>query len=235
LRFRVNGNGGGGRAELYLYDQIGAGFFGGIASKDVVETLNAFAARDVHNVDVRINSPGGEVFEGFGIYNALLRYPGVVTTYIDGAAWSIASVIAMAGQRVVAADNAEFMIHNPAALLFGDAEDFRRIAVTLDATKDSLITAYQRHTNAGRDRLSAWMDAETWFTAADAADAGFVDSVEAALPIAACYPASVMKFKSIPKRVQDKYAFAPARPLRDARVVEFRRVTAQVDKFRKAV
>lgn len=197
--------------------------------------MNELAARAVPDVDVRINSPGGEVFEGVAIFNALARYPGHVTAYIDGAAWSIASVIAMGAARIHAADNAQIMIHNPAAFLFGGADDFRRIATTLDNTKESLITAYQRHTSAGRERLSNWMDAETWFTAADARDAGFIDQVDAALPIAACAAPASMHFKSMPKWVQDKLAMMPARPRRDARAVAYQRVSEQISGFRKAV
>lgn len=189
--------------ELYLYESIGPGLFGGISSKDVTEQLAAWAAAGAPSVSVRINSPGGEVFEGLAIFNAMTRYPGPLTTYIDGAAWSIASVIAMAGQEVVMAANAQFMVHDPAAVLYGTAEDFRRIAGTLDATKDSLITAYQRQTNAGRDRLSEWMANETWFDAAEAAAAGFVTRIEESLPVAAyCPPA--MRYRNMPKWVQDR-------------------------------
>lgn len=196
----IRGQGGGPR-ELYLYDVIGSSFFGGISSKDVVEQLSALVASGSPDLAVRINSPGGEVFEGLAIYNALIRYRARVDVYIDGAAWSIASVIAMAGETVTMASNAQFMIHDPAAFVFGVSDELRKVANLLDENKESVITAYQRHTNAGRERLANWMTEETWFSAQEAQAAGFVEEIEEALPVAAWCPPS-MRFHNMPAGVQ---------------------------------
>jgi ATP-dependent Clp protease protease subunit len=218
-----------------LYDVIGEGFFGGISAKSVVDALNDWSAAGVTDLAVRINSPGGEVFQGFAIYNALTRYPGTITTHIDGAAWSIASVIAMAGKEVWMADNAQFMIHDPAALAFGGSDDLRKIADRLDATKESLITAYQRQTNTGRECLADWMTEETWFGATEAYDAGFVTHIDEALPIAAYYCPTAMKFRNMPGSVQRKVVTMPTQADAQARLVALWRTRKEIEKFRKAV
>jgi len=223
-----------GPPEIYLYQSIGSGLFGGISAEDVVKTVSAHAQAGAPDLSIRINSPGGEVFEGLSIYNALTRYPGRVTTYIDGAAWSIASVIAMGGTSVHMAQNAQIMIHDPAALYFGVAEDFRQLANQLDQTKESLITAYQRQTRAGRTRLSDWMSAETWFTAAEAEREGLVTVIDEPLPIAACAPA-FMKFKNMPAWVHSQVAKGRIRPLLEARAVGLKQMQERSKEILKRV
>jgi ATP-dependent protease ClpP protease subunit len=209
---------------IYLYDAIGGSGLlwddAGETAKTVAQRLDGIRAAD--EVAVRINSPGGDVFQGLGIYNALLRAPVPVTAYIDGMAWSIASVIAMAARRIVLAANASFMIHNPAAVIFGEAEELRKLADVLDETKESLIDAYQRHSAAGRKRLADWMDAETWFTATEAVEAGFGEQVEEALPIAAGFPAG-MKFRNMPAWLRVSAAKRPRADARRAQASAMRR------------
>jgi ATP-dependent Clp protease protease subunit len=218
---------------LYLYEAIGADWFGdGITAANIVPWLGNL--QGVAALDVRINSAGGDVFDGLAIFNALRRLSeqGVtVTTYIDGMAWSIASVIAMAGDVVHIASNAQYMIHNPAAIAYADADELRKLADTLDATKDSLIDAYQLHTAAGKQKLSDWMDAETWFTATQTVDAGFADTVDEALPIAACYPRN-MRFRNMPKWVKPA---AAARPHYERRIAAVRERQRNFIERRRAV
>ena len=187
--------------DLYLYEDIGNSLFGGISSKQVVNDLAAFGRID--QLNVRINSAGGDVSEGLAIYNALRRYPANVTTYIDSAAWSIASIIAMAGSEVVMSDNAQLMIHDPRAMVFATADELRTIADTLDNSKDAMITAYQQHAKVSRRQLADWMDAETWFTAAEAKDAGFITRIESGLQMAAHY-APWQKFQNMPAWVKQR-------------------------------
>lgn len=231
---RANGNGNGnGRTEtLYLYDVIGGGGFfddgDDLSANTIVQWLGSLSG--VSQLDVRINSPGGDVFDGFAIYNALVRFPANKAVYIDGMAWSIAGVIAMAGDTVAIASNAVFMIHDPAALLYGTADELRTTADLLDQTKDSLIDAYQRHSNAGREKLGNWMTDETWFSAQETLDNGFATSVEEALPIAACYPRGAMKFKNIPTWVERRAVLDKTRPNVDRRAA---RLQAMNPKFPK--
>jgi ATP-dependent Clp protease, protease subunit len=211
------------RIEIYIYEPIGPAdwFSDGIAAADLVPFLGSL--KNVDQIDVRLNSGGGDVFDGLAIYNALVRNPAQVNVFIDGMAWSIASVIAMAGDTVSIASNAQFMIHNPAAFTFAESNELRKLADTLDATKDSLIDAYQRHTSAGKQKLSDWMDAETWFTAAQTVDAGFADSLEKALPVAACVPRG-MNIRNMPTWVKPK----PPRPNYERNAAAVRTMQMQV-------
>src|SRR5690606_25494897 len=126
------------RAEILIYDEIGADPWTGtgIGADDFVRELRAIKAP---RIDVRINSVGGSVFEGNAIYNALARHPAHVDVYIDGIAASIASVIAMAGDKIYIAANAHVMIHNPHGVVWGEAGDMRRMADTLDKIRGSLV------------------------------------------------------------------------------------------------
>jgi ATP-dependent Clp protease protease subunit len=171
------------RAEVWIYEEIGENFWGeGLSAKKFVNELNAL---DVSAIDLHINSPGGSVFDGQAIYNALRRHKAEVTTYIDGLAASIASVVALAGDRVVMPSNAMMMIHNPWGMAIGYAGDMRSMADTLDKVRETILNVYDEHSTKTRDELSAAMDAETELTAADALDYGFIDEVGGALRIAA--------------------------------------------------
>lgn len=162
-------------AEILIYDEIGKSFWGdGVAADQFVKDLAKVTAK---KITVRINSAGGQVFEGLAIYNALKRHDAKVVTEIDSLAASIASVIALAGEEVRMADNAFFMIHNPHGVAFGNAQEMRDMAELLDKVGGSLASVYVSHTGADEAQVLAWMDAETWFTAEEAKEAGFVHAI----------------------------------------------------------
>lgn len=170
-------------AEVFIYDDIGEGWFTeGVTAKKFVEELKGITAPQI---DLHLNSPGGSVFDGVAIYNALKRHPATVTTYVDGLAASIASVIALAGEKVVMASNALFMIHNPWGAVQGTAEEMRKMADVLDKVRDTLVGTYVDKTGMAEADVVAAMDAETWYTASEALDAGFVDTVGVELAVAA--------------------------------------------------
>ncbi len=129
------------------------------------------------DVTVWINSPGGDVFAASMIYTALMEHKGHVTVKVEGLAASAASVIAMAGERVLMAPTAFLMIHNPMSLAMGNAEDMRHEAEVLDEVADGLLTAYQIKTNLSRNKLRQMMDDETWMSARTAIDLGFADAM----------------------------------------------------------
>lgn len=184
-------------AELFIYNDIGRDFFGdGISADYLVKELAKIKAKVL---DVRINSNGGSVFEGLAIYNALARYAGKVVTHVDGIAASIASVIALAGQEVRIAKNAFVMIHNPHGVAFGNAADMRTMAETLDTVAGSLLGIYREKTGKSKADVQAWMDAETWFNASAAKDAGLVDTVTQDSAIAASFDLS--SFRHVPPDV----------------------------------
>ena len=124
-----------------------------------------------------INSPGGDCIAASQIYTLLMDYPDDVTVKIDGIAASAASVIAMAGTKVLMAPTALMMIHNPATITMGDHEDMKRAIEMLDEVKESIINAYEIKTGVSRIKLSHLMDAETWMNANKAIELGFADDV----------------------------------------------------------
>ena len=158
-------------AEILIYDEIG---YWGVTADDFVRELRSL---DAKNITLRLNSPGGDVFDGLAIYNALRSHPATIVTQIDGIAASMASVIAMAGDTVTAYDASFLMIHNPWGFVIGDYNDMRKMAAALEKTAGVLAHAYASKTGKSDDAMAALMDAETWFTAAEAAEIGLVDTV----------------------------------------------------------
>ncbi|MEW5729875.1 MAG: head maturation protease, ClpP-related [Pseudomonadota bacterium] len=170
----------GGGAEILIYDEIG---LWGIKAADFVADLKALG--DVPEIAVRINSPGGDVFDGLAIHNVLRRHKAKVVVTVDGIAASIASVIAMAGDEVVMPENAMMMIHDPSGLAWGTAQDMRELADVLDKVKASLIAAYRARAKVDDAELERLMTDETWLSAAQAVELGLADRVEQAVKMAA--------------------------------------------------
>jgi ATP-dependent Clp protease protease subunit len=169
------------RAEVLLYDDIGGWF--GVTAADFAKEIKAAGAVD--EIDLRINSNGGSVFEGIAIYNFLRSHKAKVNVHVDGLAASIASVIAMAGDTVSMADNAWMMIHDPWIMTAGNASELRTIADQMDGFRDSLLDTYMTRASAKREAISEMMAGETWLNATDAKKFGLVDGVTPALQIAA--------------------------------------------------
>jgi ATP-dependent Clp protease protease subunit len=160
--------------EIFLYDGIGDSWWGMIDAATVIADLNQMPAK---RITLRISSPGGSVDEGRLIYNALKRHKGGVDVVVDSSAYSIASYIAMAGDRVVMAKNAMMMLHNPWTMAFGDSAELRKMADVLDKYRDSIIDAYTDKSEKDKKAVTAILDAETWYTAQEAVDAGFATEV----------------------------------------------------------
>ena len=129
------------------------------------------------NITVWINSPGGDCVAAAQIYNMLREYKGNVTVKIDGIAASAASVIAMAGDKVLMSPVSMMMIHNPMTIAFGDSGEMQRAIDMLSSVKDSIINAYELKTGMSRTKLAHLMDAETWMDANKAIELGFADEI----------------------------------------------------------
>lgn len=129
------------------------------------------------DVTVWINSPGGDCVAAAQIYNMLMDYKGNVTVKIDGIAASAASVIAMAGNKVLMSPISMLMIHNPMTISYGNTDEMKKAIAMLDSVKDSIINAYEIKTGLSRAKLSHLMDAETWMDANKAVELGFADDV----------------------------------------------------------
>ncbi|WP_318205384.1 head maturation protease, ClpP-related [Streptomyces sp. SCL15-4] len=157
-------------AEVMLYDEIG-GWFGSTADELIADLRGITAPR----MRVRVNSPGGSVFEGVAIANALRSHPAQVTVQVDGIAASIASVIAMAGDRIEMAPNTMMMIHDASGVCMGNASDMEEMAELLDLISDNIADAYAAKAGGTRDEWRARMKAETWYLPEDAVAAGLAD------------------------------------------------------------
>lgn len=158
-------------AELLIFSEIG---WWGILADEFVEELNAVTAS---KLTVRVNSPGGSVFQGVAIGNALRAHPATVTVRVEGLAASIASVIALAGDRLVMAPNSMFMIHDASGGCWGDAEEMRKMAEVLDKISDNIADAYAAKAGGTRAEWRERMLAETWYTADEAVEAGLADEL----------------------------------------------------------
>jgi ATP-dependent Clp endopeptidase proteolytic subunit ClpP len=160
-----------GSVEILIYDEIG---YWGVTAKDFATTLAGITAS---TINVRINSPGGDVFDGLAIYNSLKAHPATINTFVDGWAASAASFIMLAGDTVTMAENSLVMIHNAWGFGIGNAKDMRALAEVLDKIDGQIAAIYSG--KSGKD-VTACLDAmaaETWFTAPEAKTFGLVDAV----------------------------------------------------------
>ena len=184
-------------AEIFIYDHIGKDWWGdgsAVEAKKFIKDVKALG--DLDNITLRINSPGGAVFEGNAIYNFLQGLSATITVHIDGLAASMASVIAMVGDEVIMPANAMLMIHNPLSIVVGNAEEMRKRAEMLDKLKEGAITAYEGKSAMERSEIAKLMDEETWMTADEAVTWGFADKVAESSNIAANFDLST--FKNVP-------------------------------------
>ncbi|MFE0844911.1 head maturation protease, ClpP-related [Streptomyces rochei] len=204
-------------AEVIIYDEIGEW---GVTAKNFIDDLNQVRAG---NIDIRLNSGGGSVFEGLAIYQALRRHPANITTYIDGIAASIASIIAMAGDRRVISRNGSMMIHEASGLAAGNAQDMREMADVLNRLSQNLADVYAHRTGNGTaDSWREQMVAETWFVGAEAVAAGLAtetddqDDVTAWAPFAQWskqQPAAEIEWQRTVAKLLTEGHRAPDRPI----------------------
>jgi HK97 family phage major capsid protein len=194
--------------DIYIYQEIGSGNWWeeGIDANYLCREIAALSAREIN---VRINCPGGNVFGGHAIYNALKRHPARVTTYNDSYAASIASVIFMAGDRRVVAANSLTMIHLPTLDFDGNAEAHRKAADVLDAVRDTIVAVYLEGCTLAESEIVAAMEAETYYGAEEALAAGFATEIGEDLKLAACAPANPMAL-GYHRAFQDRSAAQPA-------------------------
>jgi ATP-dependent protease ClpP protease subunit len=178
-------------AEVLIYDEIGAY---GVSAKGFLAELGALP--DDAPIDLRLNSPGGSVFDAVAIYNALTRHAGTITVWIDGIAASAASYIAMVGDEIVMPENAFLMIHDPSGVVMGTAADMRDMAGTLDKIAASMTRGYAAKSGKPEDEIAALLSAETWFDAKDALEAGLATRMVEPVRIAASF--DIGRFRNAP-------------------------------------
>jgi ATP-dependent protease ClpP protease subunit len=181
-------------AEISIYDEIGAY---GVTAKAFLADLGKLP--DKAPLTLRLNSPGGSVFDAVAIYNALLRHSGTVTVSIDGIAASAASYIAMAGDKIIMPENAFLMIHDPSGMVMGTAADMRAMAEALEKIGASLIKGYAAKSGKSEDEVAALLARETWLDAAEALEMGFADTMTKPVKIAASF--DVNRFQNPPPEI----------------------------------
>ena len=192
-----------GSAEVLLYGDIGEGFFTeGIGAKQFAEDLKALGP--IKNLSIRINSPGGSVFEGLALFNTLERHPAKKTVTVDGLAASIASLVCMCGDVIRMPQNALMMVHDPFALVMGNAKDMEKMAETLVKIKGCLISAYTKKSGLSDKEVSDLMSDETWMTANEAVEWGFADEVAEPMRMAASMNFDLSAYKKAPKNLFSK-------------------------------
>ena len=181
------------KAEILIYEDIGD-YWSGVTAKGFNDELKALG--DIREINVRINSGGGNVFDGIAIYNSLKNHKATVNIHIDGLAASIASIVAMAGDTISMAKNGFIMIHDPWIMTAGTAEDLRKTADTIDGVREQLLDTYIRRTGGDREQISDMMSAETWMNSDEAMKNGFVDNVTEDLALAAS--CDIKRFRNAP-------------------------------------
>lgn len=160
-------------ATLYIYDIISADW--GVSALAVVDALTQIG--DAQTLNVHINSPGGDVFEGRAIMAALSRFKGKTVAHIDSLCASAATSIALACNEVVMSDGAFFMIHNASGMAWGDKTALRDTADLLEKIEGAIVTDYTNKTGKDAAEVVALMEAETWFDAKEALSNGFIDRI----------------------------------------------------------
>jgi ATP-dependent Clp endopeptidase proteolytic subunit ClpP len=184
--------------EILIYDVIGAY---GSEAKSIIAQLDESKGKDIV---VRINSVGGDVFEGMAIYNALLKHEGKVSVEIEGLAASMASIIMLAGDTVSASENSLIMLHNPSAGMQGESKDLKKRAELLDKMKTQMVSIYAGKTDMAEKDVIKMMDEETWFTSAEAQNVGLIDNVTEAIKVAAHFDLNTITNK-VPEWVEKQY------------------------------
>ena len=162
--------------EVYIYDEIG---YWGVTANDFAQELRAITAP---SIKLHLNSPGGDVFAGIAIHNALKAHRATVNVDIDALAASIASVIAMAGDNIAIAKNAQMMIHDAHGFTVGTANDHREMADLLDASSDIIAEVYADRAGGTTASWREAMKATSWYRGAEAVEAGLADEMLAVAP-----------------------------------------------------
>ena len=184
--------------DIEVYGEIGEDYF---SPSNMTAAKFSKALKDAggDDVTVHVNSPGGSVFDANAMAEQIRAYSGNVTAKIEGLAASAASYFALTANKVVMGKSALMMIHNPSTYCIGGAEDMRKTADFLEKVRDTITVQYADKSGISRGEIEELMDAETWFTADDALERGFVDEVADGAPVTACITNDWLKsFKNAP-------------------------------------
>ena len=193
-----------GRTVVYLYGTIGKDWWDEESENTAKEFSKRLDELTPKPIDIRIDSCGGDVYEGFAIASAIQRYEGDTTVYVDGIAASAASYIAVMADKVVMNDYAQLMIHDAWTWTSGNGEAFRAMAERLDALDGQIATIIAGRSGMEAEEVRSLMDAETWFSAEEAKEKGLCDEVIVTEQrLAACLDEAILaRFKNAPEAVK---------------------------------
>ncbi|MEO3386017.1 head maturation protease, ClpP-related [Mesorhizobium sp. CAU 1741] len=196
------------RGEILIYGPIGFVDWDGdgITAKRFADEIKKLA--NAKTIDVRINSEGGDVFDGKAIYTLLAGHKANIVVHIDGLAASAASYIAMAGNEIRIAEGGFVMIHNAWSFAIGNADDMRRTADLLETVSDTICDVYVARTKKTKKQCKDWMAAETWFTGKEAVANGFADMLVENMRVAASVTRH--QFRNTPAVLKPKRSAAHA-------------------------
>lgn len=197
------------KAELHFYGEIVCDEWEKWSDLDTCpeDVLNYLSKiENSKELDIYINSGGGSVFAGLGIYNILKRHKGRKTVYVDGLAGSIASIIAMVGDEIIVPSNSFIMIHKPLCGVCGNANDMREMADTLDRIEEGLINTYKTKLkdNVNIETIKAMVNAETWLTGEEASKYFNITVTEANKMIAKVDTNLLNSYKNVPENLKTK-------------------------------
>jgi ATP-dependent protease ClpP protease subunit len=200
-----------GQHEILIYDQIGTDWFGneGVSAKQFAEALKDIPAGTP--ITVAINSPGGNVWDGLAIYHQLEQRKDKVTVRVDGVAASIASIIALAGSRLIIPENSLYMIHDPSGMVAGTADEMREMADRLEQHADILAGIYSKKTGKTKEAVRQLMADETWMNGREAVLAGFADETSQPVRMAANFNFHP-QFRHVPEALVAKQTQPPQTP-----------------------
>lgn len=202
-------------ADLYFFGDINSESLGewqkyypdDKAPKDVQDFLDQLDG--VSKINVHINSGGGSVFGGIAIYNILKRHKAEIIVYVEGLAASIASVIAMAGDKIIIPANAQMMIHKPSCIAWGDADEMRKQADILDGCQKVILNTYMQHTKEGvtPEQINELINAETWKDGEGWQEFFDIEVAEKSNAVA-CASSYFSQYKNIPSKIQESRELA---------------------------
>jgi len=185
-------------ADVNIYEEIG---YWGVTAQSFVTDIKALG--DVKLINLHINSPGGSVIDGTAIYNVLKNHEARIVVHIDGAAFSMGSLIAMSGDHINMAANGLMMVHNPQGGTFGEAKDLRKTADIIDKMATNMVNTYAGRTGIDAETVTDLLNEETWMNAEEALDFGFIDEITGEIEVAANF--DLNKFDNVPMHVLAQY------------------------------
>lgn len=201
-------------ATIYVYDVIDDYY--GVSAEQFVKDLNEI---DAKTVNIRINSPGGDVFGARAMQTAMMQSEKTIVAHVDGVAASAATFLAMGADEIRMTDGAFFMIHNAWTLAIGNAQEMRELADFLDKVDGSIANDYAKKTGENLEDVKALMSAETWFTAAEAKDIGLVDEIVEGKKAKNTFNLDV--YSSVPEQMDEKEGETDDKELKNAQDCQY--------------